>query len=87
MALTYRDAMALATTVPFNTTTLGPGDALFIPSGMLIWEKCGSSDAAGLKFSMLCPTDAMRYKKIKDLASKRMTPSAHISKHVVKACS
>ena len=87
VALTYRDAMALATTVPFSTSTLGPGDELFIPAGMLIWEECGSSDAAGLKFSMLCPADALRYKKIKDFASKRMPPSAHNNKHVLKACS
>ena len=72
--------------MPFHSSTLDRGDALFIPAGMVIWEESGSSDAAGLKFSMLCPADAQRYQHIKVLAAWRMTPSAHISKHVVKAC-
>ena len=85
--LSARDVATLTNKVLFEKATLGAGDCLFVPAGKAIWEEVyPGKDAAGLKWGMVLQRDRQRYQRFVDQAGARMTPSSHISKHVVRAC-
>ena len=66
------------------SATLQPGDVVFIPPGLVVWEECTSdADCLGLKWAMVCPRDRSWCANFRKVAGKKLTSSTHVSKHVV----
>ena len=65
--------------------TLGPGDTLWVPSGVFVLESVADNeDCFGIRWSMVVPRDEERYKLFKATASNKMTAATHLSKFIVE---
>ncbi len=65
--------------------TVAPGDMLFVPANSLTLETVmDKADCFGVRWSMVCARDVLRYQCFEAVATNKMTPSTHMSKRIVE---
>ena len=64
--------------------TVGADDVLWLPANVVVLESVSAEeDTFGLRWGMVCHRDTTRMSTFTALANQKITPSTHISKHVV----
>lgn len=67
------------------TSTISPGDVLWVPANSLILESVmDRKDCFGLRWAMILKRDVEQYQTFADVANNKMTASSHISKRIVE---
>ena len=67
------------------TGTVGERDMLWLPAHSYVLENVGGQkDTIGLRWSMVASRDEVRMQGFRKTAASKLTPSLHVSKHVVE---